>query len=62
MFRNYNLAPGVQSHYLGSCKYKVWEGIRASSAAPGYYEEKKLDGIYHVVGWLNRNAVGTCMF
>ena len=44
LFRNYNLPAIAQSHYDGTCRHKVWEAIRASSAAPGYYEEFKLDG------------------
>ncbi|XP_033647867.1 calcium-independent phospholipase A2-gamma-like [Asterias rubens] len=43
LFRNYNLPSGVQSHYRGSCKYELWQAARASSAAPGYFEEFKLD-------------------
>jgi len=50
VFRNYNLTPSVQSHYLGSCSFKLWEAIRASSAAPGYYEEFKLGNMVHQVG------------
>ena len=49
LFRNYNLPPSVQSQYNGTTKYKVWEAVRASSAAPGYYEAFKLDGyVFHV--------------
>ncbi|XP_038054216.1 calcium-independent phospholipase A2-gamma-like [Patiria miniata] len=43
LFRNYNLPPGTQSHYRGACKYELWQAARASSAAPGYFEECKLD-------------------
>ena len=39
MFRNYNLPPGVYSDYPGNCKQKVWEAVRASSAAPTFYNE-----------------------
>ena len=50
LFRNYNLSPTSQSHYEGTTKYKVWEAVRASSAAPGYYEDFKLDGyVFHVI-------------
>jgi hypothetical protein len=49
MFRNYNLPAGLESHYVGSCQYKMWEAIRASSAAPGYYEECKLGDYVHQV-------------
>ncbi|KAJ8046693.1 Calcium-independent phospholipase A2-gamma [Holothuria leucospilota] len=43
LFRNYNLPPGSVSFYQGSSKYRLWEALRASSAAPGYFEEFKLD-------------------
>lgn len=49
IFRNYNLPPEVFSHYPGNCKQRVWEAIRASSAAPGYYEECKLGDFIHQV-------------
>ena len=32
------------AHYDGTCKYKVWEAVRASTSAPGYFEEYLLDG------------------
>ncbi len=38
VFRNYNLPSFSQSHYDGTCKYKVWEAVRASSAAPGKFK------------------------
>ncbi|XP_044278910.1 calcium-independent phospholipase A2-gamma isoform X2 [Varanus komodoensis] len=47
VFRNYNHFPGVKSHYLGSCQYKLWQAIRASSAAPGYFQEYVLDNELH---------------
>ncbi len=31
-------------HYDGTSKYKVWEAVRASTSAPGYFEEYLLDG------------------
>ena len=49
LFRNYNVAPWYQSHYDGTTRHKVWEALRASSAAPGYYEDFKIDGyVFHV--------------
>lgn len=54
VFRNYNMPASVQSHYLGSCSFKLWEAIRASSAAPGYYEEFKLENMVHQVGALQQ--------
>jgi calcium-independent phospholipase A2-gamma len=56
LFRNYNLPTSSQSQYEGTVKYKVWEAVRASSAAPGYYEDFKLDGyIFHDGGILANN-------
>lgn len=55
VFRNYNLPHHVVSHYYGSSKYKIWQAIRASGAAPGYFEEYELDGIVHQDGGLMTN-------
>lgn len=55
VFRNYNLPHRVESHYYGSCKYQMWQAIRASGAAPGYFEEYELDGIVHQDGGLMVN-------
>ena len=49
LFRNYNAPSYSQSHYDGTIRHRVWEALRASSAAPGYYEDFKLDGyVFHV--------------
>lgn len=39
LFRNYTYPPGVHSRYPGNCERKVWEGIRATSAAPSMFTE-----------------------
>ncbi|XP_066525386.1 calcium-independent phospholipase A2-gamma [Hoplias malabaricus] len=52
VFRNYNFLPGVRSHYLGSCQHKMWQAIRASSAAPGYFQEFVLGTDLHQDGGL----------
>ncbi|XP_051547160.1 calcium-independent phospholipase A2-gamma [Myxocyprinus asiaticus] len=52
VFRNYNFSPGVRSHYLGSCQHKMWQAIRASSAAPGYFQEFVLGNDLHQDGGL----------
>ncbi|KAL0968764.1 hypothetical protein UPYG_G00271390 [Umbra pygmaea] len=52
VFRNYNLHPGVRSHYLGGCEHKLWQAIRASSAAPGYFQEFALGNDLHQDGGL----------
>ncbi|XP_051976897.1 calcium-independent phospholipase A2-gamma isoform X2 [Xyrauchen texanus] len=52
VFRNYNFLPGVRSHYLGSCQHKMWQAVRASSAAPGYFQEFVLGNDLHQDGGL----------
>ena len=39
LFRNYDYKPGQASRYAGTCERKVWEGIRATSAAPSMFSE-----------------------
>lgn len=39
VFRNYNFPSMVSSSYRGSVRYKVWQAIRASAAAPGYFDD-----------------------
>uniref|UniRef100_A0A8D0L6W8 Patatin like phospholipase domain containing 8 n=1 Tax=Sphenodon punctatus TaxID=8508 RepID=A0A8D0L6W8_SPHPU len=55
VFRNYNHFPGVKSHYIGGCQYKLWQAIRASSAAPGYFQEYALGTDLHQDGGLLLN-------
>ncbi|XP_036718913.1 calcium-independent phospholipase A2-gamma isoform X2 [Balaenoptera musculus] len=55
VFRNYGHFPGVNSHYLGGCQYKMWQAIRASSAAPGYFAEYVLGNDLHQDGGLLLN-------
>ncbi|CAF2904537.1 unnamed protein product [Rotaria sp. Silwood2] len=44
LFRNYSILMSPHTHYDGTSKYKVWEAVRASTCAPGYFEEYLLDG------------------
>ncbi|KAH7729504.1 Protein Y73B6BL.4, partial [Aphelenchoides avenae] len=39
IFRNYDYPPGSLSHYRGSTRYKLWEAVQASTAAPYYFRE-----------------------
>nr|XP_006122563.1 calcium-independent phospholipase A2-gamma [Pelodiscus sinensis]XP_025040152.1 calcium-independent phospholipase A2-gamma [Pelodiscus sinensis] len=55
VFRNYNHFPGIKSHYIGGCQYKLWQAIRASSAAPGYFQEYVLGNDLHQDGGLLLN-------
>ncbi|XP_075065139.1 calcium-independent phospholipase A2-gamma [Mixophyes fleayi] len=52
VFRNYNHIPGVKSPYMGGCQYNLWQAIRASSAAPGYFQEYVLGSDLHQDGGL----------
>ncbi|XP_072242271.1 calcium-independent phospholipase A2-gamma-like [Leuresthes tenuis] len=52
VFRNYNPRAGVRSHYLGGCHHQLWQAIRATSAAPGYFQEFALGNDLHQDGGL----------
>ncbi|XP_037243581.1 calcium-independent phospholipase A2-gamma isoform X2 [Falco biarmicus] len=61
VFRNYNHLPGVKSHYIGGCQYKLWQAIRASSAAPGYFQEYVLgNDLHQITLFLEHYSVGGC--
>lgn len=53
IFRNYNHAPGRLSRYSGGSGYRLWQAVRASSAAPGYFQEFPLHGDIHQVRTVN---------
>jgi calcium-independent phospholipase A2-gamma len=42
LFRNYTFMEGKESRYEGSVEAQLWEGLRASSAAPTYFSEVRL--------------------
>lgn len=49
VFRNYCIPHQRQSQYMGEHKAALWQAVRASSAAPGYFDEYHLDGLVHQV-------------
>lgn len=59
LFRTYAQNPALGNTFDGTCQAEIWQAIRASSAAPGYFQEFKfnssilLDG-----GMLVNNATG----
>lgn len=62
LFRNYNYPHNQQSHYDGTHKHSIWQAVRASSAAPGYYEDFKVDGlIFHDGGVLANNPAAIAL-
>ncbi|XP_054464723.1 calcium-independent phospholipase A2-gamma-like [Anoplopoma fimbria] len=55
VFRNYNHKPGSLSRYAGGSLCQMWEAVRASSAAPGYFQEFPLQSDIHQDGGLILN-------
>uniref|UniRef100_A0A8D8XT33 Calcium-independent phospholipase A2-gamma n=2 Tax=Cacopsylla melanoneura TaxID=428564 RepID=A0A8D8XT33_9HEMI len=55
LFRNYSIPHQRYSEYRGSHDHPLWKAVRASSAAPGYFEEFLLDGLVHQDGGVTVN-------
>lgn len=55
VFSNYTRPHGSHSKFPQSCKYRLWEALRASTAAPGFFEEYKLGNDIHQDGGLLTN-------
>ncbi|XP_062872133.1 calcium-independent phospholipase A2-gamma-like [Trichomycterus rosablanca] len=55
IFRNYNHPPGRLSRYAGGSGYQLWQAVRASSAAPGYFREFPLYNDIHQDGGIILN-------
>ena len=51
VFRNYRHFPmsHLKSRYQGCGEVRIWEAMRASTAAPGYFEEMNLASYVHQV-------------
>jgi calcium-independent phospholipase A2-gamma len=44
VFRNYAMPHKVTSNYRGDSGFKIWEAVRASSAAPGFFDDFSTHG------------------
>jgi len=55
IFRNYVHPQFNHSSYKGSSRYPVWAAVRASTAAPGYFDDFYLDGMIHQDGGILAN-------
>ncbi|MBN3303346.1 PLPL8 phospholipase, partial [Amia calva] len=55
IFRNYNHWPGRVGRYAGGSEAQLWQALRASSAAPGYFQEFRLQNDIHQDGGLLLN-------
>lgn len=69
LFRNYTYPLGHESRYDGTTEAQLWEGLRASSAAPTFFSEIRINGELYADGAIvanNPTAVALhesrCMF
>ena len=55
IFRNYAMPYMVTSSFRGSSRFKIWEAVRASSAAPGFFDDFSTKGLVFQDGALIAN-------
>eukprot|EP00178_Gracilaria_changii_P018736 TRINITY_DN5387_c0_g1_i1.p1 TRINITY_DN5387_c0_g1~~TRINITY_DN5387_c0_g1_i1.p1 ORF type:complete len:798 (+),score=107.91 TRINITY_DN5387_c0_g1_i1:3283-5676(+) len=55
IFRNYTYPIGHESRYDGTTEAQLWEGLRASSAAPTFFSEIRVNGELHADGAIVAN-------
>ena len=55
VFRNYLHPQRNPSNYKGSFTHPVWAAVRASTAAPGYFDDFYVDGMIHQDGGIMTN-------
>uniref|UniRef100_A0A183J7D9 PNPLA domain-containing protein n=1 Tax=Soboliphyme baturini TaxID=241478 RepID=A0A183J7D9_9BILA len=44
IFRNYSYPSHKASAFPGGCDFHLWEALKASAAAPGYFQDHKVNG------------------
>lgn len=60
LLRNYNLAQGHENNFKGTCSFKLSEALRATSAAPGYFDPIQKDDLHLIDGgmlWNNPSGI-----
>lgn len=55
LFRNYTYPLGHESRYDGTAEAQLWEALRASSAAPTFFTEIRVNGELHADGAIVAN-------
>jgi calcium-independent phospholipase A2-gamma len=50
VFRTYAFRPEVHARYKGGSEHMMWEAVRASAAAPTYFEEMRIGNCIHQDG------------
>lgn len=62
LFRNYNYPPLIQSRFNGSANHRIYEALRATSAAPFYFDEfLDENGSFIDGGVLENNPTGVAI-